>query len=654
MRDGNDCKHPIIRHKQGVFMSITPLLKDESLPVDSHFERRLKRGQRSTSLKENTQALVKKQSISFEKKSSFPDRHSKNIKAKRVENIAELRKIQECLMKNLTFSNGKIILQNEKIEFIIKKDLIISPKSKDQTTEFIYQRLLRAMTSQIYYFFDDEGYFVSLDTIDKLIKNRYGVVTTPFALEAQEELKTYYEDKTSLWGKEIESEVDYLELIQKLPPSKAIQKSKTEKEKLVISIYQKFYPVSKVTNAKALSTPQFAPITFLCSYEKLGLTKEDLFVHAVSSLKMSDAAIPYLQKLRILNFLRLFLACYLKRDEEITAPIIESIKAIREIAFKRDSAEFLDLVYEIDHLLRQKLTVPLLNLKAYPLKQILDVSHLFYEPLNGVKYTDFLNCLSTDLKFLAAQATVKVDPLNLFKDNKNGAFYSQIANFVVNQFIQLFEAEIVKCPDPKNIRQKLNHFSNVLIDLAYELVKKKKDYLTSFAIYSTLFIFELNQLMISDGNKGSFSKARKFGNTGSNENKFEKLKEIFSLSGNFLKVQEKMKKCQNLNLFFVPLFAPILTEFIHLIESLETEFKDVSKDIINNQKFHKISAKVWELSLMLQKVNNHLQKQPVDLHTNLDTYICQSHYSEDQLNEIYSKLKVILLNKKKLSSDTSP
>ncbi|HRD55475.1 MAG TPA: RasGEF domain-containing protein, partial [Parachlamydiaceae bacterium] len=612
----------------------------------------------SHSVAEKRHSVLKKHPIVSERKEivHHGDHHSKVIKAKRVEHISDLRKIHACLMKNLKFPSGKIILQNNQLEFFLQSDGDLSPRVKEQTGEFIYQRLLRAMTSQIYYFFDDAGYFVSFHSLNKLIKNRYGILTTPFANEVEENLKTYYEDKPNLWGDQIDSESEFLEHIQKLSfPKSSKLKKISEKEKLIISIYQCFYPVSAPVNVGEGQVPQFPPITFLCTYEKLGIITEDLFVQAAKSIAIEDIYMPYLQKLRILNFLRLFLASHLRKDEEITEPMLASIETMREFGYKIQKAEFTDLIYEIDHLLEQRKKSSLLNLDNCGWKTVYDVITLFLnDPLTGSKYTDCLTALSADLKYLAARVTVKLQPLALLKgkeSDETALFYNQIVTFIVDQFIQIFERETAKqVPDVKFIRNRLNYFFTILTDLSFMLAKER-DFLSSFSIYSALSIFELNQLMFSDDCKGTFSKTKKLKSL--SENKFEKLQNLFSYDNNFRHLRDKMTACQSKNLFMVPFLGPTLSDLTHALDAFEIEFAHTSKKVINNEKFYKIATRIWDISLMLQQVKVHFKNQPVNLYTNMDEHLNKTAYDEEKLLKIYQKLNKLLFIKKMISSNTS-
>jgi|GEM_PF-2461848 len=577
-------------------------------------------------------------------------RQIKHTKNKRVDVIIELRKVYDCLINVFNDKNNKITLtQSGLLKVTLNKNLNNNLEINQEVIKFIYHKILRGMTTHIDYFFDDRGYFVTLKEMDKLAIKIFPDFQSPFQIDVEDELKNYYEDKPMfLWVKNIVGESEYLDLISHLPFPKLLENQNfSNNEKLCISIFQRLYPSRGPKNITNEEVPLMSPITFLYSYKNY-LTTTELFNQALLVLNLPEEEMPHLQKLRVLNFLRVGIDSHLIQNEDIT----NSVKAvINKIVLMQTvkNQEFRDLCQEIQFLSEQmeldnlieKLEIP--SDAVYPVDKFLSI-----EASKTISHIDFINALTDDIKHMASQAFFNVTLSSLFKEkggNKTEIFYQGLMNFIANYFIKSFELRFDNYLDTHLIKNKLDHFFEIFIDVAYELVKKH-DYLSSFAIYNLLNVSIFSKLLttvIEKTDKNTFTKMKKNNISKGLETatKLQELDELFSFKNNLEMLRKKMKECQALHIYYIPLLGPIKNVLLHRVEMIEQTFTDDSK--INNSKLHMIAEEAWEVNKFLQDVKGHFKIQKVALKTDLNTYLeLNLSYNEEKLDEIYKTLNPYL------------
>lgn len=589
-------------------------------------------------------------------------RQIKHTKNKRVDIIIELRKVYDCLINVFNDKNNKIVLtQSGRLKVTQAKNLISNFEINQDIIKFIYHKILRGMTTHIDYFFDDRGYFVTLKEMDKLAIKIFGKDQSNLQVVIEDELVNYYEDKpVFLWGKNIIGESEYLALISQLPFPKGLENENfSMNEKFCISIFQRLYPSRGPKNITNEEVPLMSPITFLYTYKKY-LTTTELFNQALYALNLPEVDMPHLQKLRVLNFLRVGIDSRLIQSEDI----VSSVKAvINKIILMQTSKnqEFRDLCQEIQFLseqmeldsLLEKLEIP--SAPVYPVTKFLS-----FEASKMIQHVDFLNALTDDIKYMASQSFYNVTLESLFKEkagNKTEIFYQSLFNFIGNYFIKTFDLQFEELLNKNVIKNKLDHFFEVFIDVAYDLVKKH-DYLSSFAIYNLLNVSIFSKLLpeiMGKTDKNTFTKMKKHNISRGVDSttKLQELDELFSFKNNLETLRKKMKECQTLHLYYIPLLGPIKNMILHRVEMIEQTFGDDTQ--INNPKLHMIAEEAWEVNKFLQDVKGHFKNEKIALQTDLNSHLELNHdYDEEKLNEIYKNLNMILICcKQQIAEDES-
>ena len=581
---------------------------------------------------------------------TFRPQQSNEIKAKRVKKISELRNIHECLKKVFNEMNKKVVLVDGcKLKVIPNKDTSDNVEINQAVIHFIYQKILRGMTSNIYYFLDDRGYPVTLKEIDKLAQKKYSDVQDSLKDIVESELVDYYDEKSMfLWGDTVGNETEFISLISDLPCLKNEESEKaSENENLCQAIFQRMYPLRAVTNDLSREFPVMSPITFLCSYKKF-VTTENLFEQALRAVTLSEEEMPYVQKLRVLNLVRVWLDSHLFQDEPITRHMKGTIGKILAIGFVSEKQEFKDLCHEIFFLLEEYEMSCFLPEKFSPSKIPCRVENILCVDQSKIpNYINLLHGLADDFKYLAAESVATTTKTSLFKEkgaNSAQIFYNQIVSFGVAAFIKTFEPLLNSQPDAKGIKHKLDHFFTNFIDLAHELVKRH-DYLSSCAIYNLLNLTDLNTLLVvHDKKRNSVSKAKKMTilKSVALEHKLQELEDLFSVDRNFEVLRKKMKECQDSHLFFVPQFAPTKNEILHKLEKIEASFVNEPFQKINNEKLHMISDMEWGINELLQQVRGHLKDRQISVNTDIPRHLGDEYFNEEKLNEISKKIKHIL------------
>lgn len=572
------------------------------------------------------------------------------IKAKRVKNILELRNIHECLKKVFNEMNKNVVLVDGcKLKVIPNKDTSDNTEINQAVIHFIYQKILRGMISHIYYFLDDRGYPVTLREIDKLAQKKYSDVQDSLKDIVENELVDYYDEKSMfLWGDTIGNETEFISLISDLPfLKKQESEGDSENENLCQAIFQRMYPLRVVTNDLSREFPVMSPITFLCSYKKF-VTTESLFEQALRAMTLTEDEMPYVQKLRVLNLVRVWLDSHLYQDELITRHMKGTIGKILAMGFVSDKQEFVDLCHEIFFLLEEHEMSCFSPEKFSPSKITYEVEKMLFVDQSKIpNYINLLHGLADDFKYLAAESVATLTKTSLFKEkgtNSAQIFYNQIVSFGVTIFIKTFEPLLNSQPDAKGIRHKLDHYFTNFIDLAYELVKKH-DYLSSCAIYNILNLADLNTLLVvHDKKRNSVSKAKKMTilKSAAAEHKMQELQDLFSVDRNFEVLRKKMKECQDFHLFFIPQFAPTKNEILHKLEKIESSFENEPFQKINNEKLQMISDMEWGINELLEEVRGHLKDRQISVNTDIPRYLGNEQFNEEKLNEISKKLKHVL------------
>ena len=574
----------------------------------------------------------------------------KHTKNKRVDIIIVLRKVYDCLINVFNDKNNKIILtKSGQLKITQSKNLNNNLEINQNIIKFIYHKILRGMTTNVDYFFDDRGYFVTLKEMDKLAIKIFGDHQNSLQIDVGDELNSYYEDKPMfLWGKNIVGESEYLDVISHLPFPKVLENQDfSNNEKFCISIFQRLYPSRGPKNITNEEVPLMSPITFLYSYKKY-ITTTELFNQALFVLNLPEEDMPHLQKLRVLNFLRVGIESHLIQNEDVTCNVKAVINKIVLMQTVKNQ-EFRDLCQEIQFLSEQMELNNLLEKLEIPSNAVYPVAKfLSFETSKTISHIDFINVLTDDIKYMASQAFFNVTLSSLFKEkggNKTEIFYQGLMNFIANYFIKTFDLQFEELLNKNVVKNKLDHFFEIFIDLAFELVKKH-DYLSSFAIYNLLNVSVFSKLlpeMMEKTDKNTFTKMKKHNISKGLETatKLQELDELFSFKSNLETLRKKMKECQTLQIYYIPLLGPIKNTILHRVEMIEQTFSDDSK--INNLKLHMIAEEAWEVNKFLQDVKSHFKNQKIALRTDLNTYLeSNNNYDEDKLNEIYKNLKLVL------------
>lgn len=641
-------------------MNIQPVQSSNPVLTTAHrdFEG-LRKVKRSLSLKKSDQDII---NISRSNSQNSPKAKPKipsEINVKRVENISELRKIHVCLKNAFNDPNKRIVLtEDNELKTIPNKDYLANAEINQAVIQFIYQKILKAMTSQIYYFFDDKGYFVTLTEIDKLAKLKYANIQTQTRQDVENNLPDYYETKPMLlWGNELGNENEYIDSLINIPlvKDKELEKLQSNQRprpdvmrQLCLNVFQKMYPLSNVTNTNE-EIPIISPLTFLCSYKQY-VTTDELFEVALKSMSLPEKEMPYLQKLRILNFIRVWLSSHFYEDEVITRHMKGIIGKIIALGFASEKLEFTDLCHEIYSLLEEHENICFEPNPISPTKVPLEIDKMLFLDQGKTSYTNFINFLGNDIKFLASQAVIYTTTAQLFTDKIKGdaqLHYNKLVDFGVLHFIKTFEPMTLKA-DTKAIKQKLQQFLALFIDLAYDLTLKN-DYLSSYAIFNFLSLSGINKLLLSPElkkNRGSLSshKRQTILKSLSTEHKKQELEDLFSMFDNFSAIKNKMKECQEMHVPYIPCFAPLITDNLHKDEKINKCYEEDTHLIINSEKLKFISDLKWENNLFLEGVKSHFRGRQTVMNTDIERHLSLNDASQ-KLNEIADKIKNSLLAK---------
>jgi hypothetical protein len=618
------------------------------------------------------------------------------MKLTRVGYLSELRKIHDCLKKTFNDPTKKIILtEANDLGIISNDDGMVNIEINDKVIEYIYKKILRAMTSHIDHFFDDKGYPVTLTEIDKLAQIKFRDTATLNEIDkltqikfrehqnnikkddkahpanlteieklsqikfrehqnntkklVEEELANYYDQKRIfLWGHEISEEYEFISLIGRLPFPKQYETIPLN-QKTCLSLLQRLYPLRMANKPENGETPIMAPITFLCSYKGF-VTTDEFFEQVLRVIQLPDAEMPYLQKLRDVNLVRVWLSSHLFDNEKITRNNKTIIYSIITVGISSRKQEFADLCYEIYYLLEKRINLSVTKGVSYSLTEPYEVEQMLnIEKIRNPRYNDFLNSLTDEIKYASAQAVTNITSEELFNDkglvNEAGKFYNQLVSFGVTHFIKTFNAAIDAGTDARIIKHKLNHFFEIFTDITCVL-EKKHDFLSSFAMYSIFNIAEFSHLLSPPAkqNKNTNSKTRRLSLLKSSEtqHKMQAFDEVFAVHHNFEALRKKMAKCQDSHVFFVPFLAPITQELIYKMDNIKSRFPDVPLEI-NNERLHAISEEIWEVNQLLEAVKENFKVQQMSLNTDIGYHlIADGRYDENELNVLYKKLKIIL------------
>jgi hypothetical protein len=642
----------------------------------------LRRVKRSVSLKKNdseVNTLVRTNSKKIltpsPRLSNPPPFLATGMKDTRVQYLSDLRKIHECLKKTFNDPTKKIILtETNTLAIVAHDDAVINSEINEKVIDYIYKKILRAMITHIDYVFDDKGYPVTLSEIDKLAefkfrdtwhvkKDEKSYSTSSDAdkfthqklrdyqnftkMMTQEELSVYYENKSMfLFGSDISEECEYISLISKLPlPVTSLKDAPKLNLLRCLSLFQRLYPLGGLQENS--ETPVMAPITFLCSYKNF-VTTDELFEQILKAIELPEAHMPNLQKLRVLNVLRLWFESYLYTDEKITKKNKETIYSIITNGINSRKQEFVDLCYEIYFLLENRTAKNDPANISHSLNEPYEVEHMLnIEKNRNSRYQEFLNSITDEIKYAAAKTISNMPTFEIFDinshENEASKFYNQLVSFGVSHFIKTFNAAVLLPTEQRIIKHKLNNFFEIFTDIAY-MLEKKHDYLSSFAIYSMYNIAEFSLLLATkEPSKSINSKQRRLSLIKSSEtqNRMQALDEVFSVSHNMECLRKKMSKCQDSHTYFVPFLGPIWQELIYSAVNSES-FTTVSLEI-NNKKLHINAEKMWEVNSLLKLVKEGFKKQEITLNTDIGYHlIADGKYDEMELEALYKKLKIIL------------
>ncbi len=610
----------------------------------------LRQARRSLSIRKNDREISDLIRIS-PRSLALNSNHPTRINAKRIKMISELRKIHECLKQLFNEVNKKIILVDGcQLKVIPNKEFFNNIEMSQAVVNFIYQKILKGMTSHIYYFFDDKGYPVTLKEIDKLAQKKYVDVKDPFKTFVESDITDYYEEKSNfLWGNAIANETEFISLIADLPYPKDESLIFSENENLCQAIFQRMYPLRVVTNENCREVPVMSPITFLCSYKNF-LTTESFFEQALRAMHLPEDEMPYIQKLRVLNLVRVWLDSHLYQDETITRHMKGSIGKILAIGFVSEKQEFMDLCHEIFFILEEH-DLSCFSPERFSLpKNNYDVEKMLVsDQLKTPNYFQFINGLADDLKWLAGEAVSTVTKTKLFKEksiNEDQIHYNQMVSFGVQVFINTFDSLLNDEMDIKSIKNKLDNFFTNFIELGSELMRRH-DYLSSCAIFNLLSLTDLQNLLMlpHEKRRNSVSKAKKMTilKSSATEHKLLELQDLFSVDRNFEVLRKKMKECQEWNVFFIPQFAPTKNDILHKLEKIESSYENEPFQKVNNEKLQLISDMEWGINKLLEEVRGHLKDQQISVNTDIGKkLIIDQYFNEDKLNELSKKIKHIL------------
>jgi hypothetical protein len=580
-----------------------------------------------------------------------------NIHEKRIVYIKKLREIHSILRKiifnidpKVSYSDKKItvvtIAKNEGLHIVCTKDLKIDPLAK--VVDYIYEKLFQAIGAQIFHFFDDRGFSVNLKEIDILAVKMYSDFTNIFKERVQKALEDCYEIRDPyLWGKDI-TEYEFTQSLHDLPtPSTHETQGVSDKKKLCFILFQRMYPqdASKIDFNKPIISPQ----TLLCKYRDL-FTTDEVFEQILENFGLPDVEMPVLQKLRNLNFLRVWLESHLYPEEKITKKRRKIIDDILNIGFKSEAFEMVDLCYEINLLLDKSRSF---SQEGFVSPKVIryELEKIFQSELHKeYDYEELVDHVTADIKYLASQNYLTLTQNDLFSEkatNESLNFYNQIIDFGKTRFIQMFEFVLSdgKIIDVKFLKAQLIHFFKIFIDITAELIEKN-DFLSSMAFNNVLNTAELYQLIVSK-KQTTISKKEKFviNISPKQREKLKNLNILFNPSKNFSELRAKMEECYYSRIAYVPQVVTTKQVILHSLEKIDKDQKYMHvKGRINYVKMQAISQLIWDANCSLNSVRENFKDQKFIMNSDIGYQIItvNSKPDEDKLYMIYQKIRSLI------------
>ncbi len=491
----------------------------------------------------------------------------------------------------------------------------IDLSEKIKSKEMIYLKISRALGHEIYYFFDDSGRFITLSDLDKLVVKIYGLKDSEMQDEIRSDLNTLFANLHF----EIPEESVLVENLWKcsLPNFKNEFGKIENKSTICLSILLRLYPLSSPLNVERIhdkkdfvvnseKVPLFPPITLLCVYKEF-VSTEDLFKNIAIIIESKSDWIPWYQKLRIMNFCRVWLESNLYITEKKSPAVQNGLKKIIQVGMAHDDNEMNKACNELQELLENSMKSTFLIQSSGSLQKV-DLQADIHK---------WIDLIAADLSLISSEACLSLGVFVKNENDKTSVFFNKVTNYVVNSMTG-------------GRRENFIHFADFFVSLSLYLYERN-DFLSSFAIYSALHVYPIMDFLKSKDKKFKYNKLMR--------DQLKKLNEVYAIEDNYLLMRERVQECKRENIFYIPLPSLIKTKMLHLADSIELFGDEKNISIIDVEKFSEQASLSWALNQYFQDLRTqYIDKiQKETLQTTIMAELEKSTEIEEAALELFSK-----------------
>ena len=558
--------------------------------------------------------------IKFHEKNEIEEDFNKKIdfkyKSEDFITIKNLRNIYICLLQAHADKDIKLFINKKGFLKLSKsKSLEMTDLDKVKIQQNIFMNISSALKSEIFNFLDDKGHLVHLRVLEKLARKIFD-----FQTDISQDVEDFFEilsvGTLPLYFQE--SELNYS--IETLTIPDSFHDKFTDNEKFCIGLLQRLYPENtddkKYEIATLTNLPRWSPDVFLFSFNQF-ISTPQLLKMIKTMLEWPEENLPILQKVRILNFLRMLVKSFSYRFEvkSHTNKILKILEIGKKIGFESEC-----LSEEIYSLLNNSL----------PSKKVSGPEKLneFFKGVLKGTYQDkkhfmhMIDMIAEDLKILAGEAMYLISPEELSSDKKN---------FVSNRF-DSYETNLRRFILNLFDRNELNISADSLLRFCFHLASaslEKNDFFTSFIIYSCITtgpILELYEVehpkKISINPKSYLKKSSLVILSSKTWEIQNELSILFSLKNNRAKMISEIFKYNKQNILVIPEISLLKSCLINMKANYELHEESLKIDMaaIDMQIIHDTSHFTRKVESIMDNVILYYENSP-DLQTDLKSYI---------------------------------
>lgn len=504
-------------------------------------------------------------------------------------------------------------------------------KKGREISDHIHAMILNSIFNNVFYFLDDEGHLIDLQSLKILTEKKIAGLQEEKCSKIIS--KKLVENSQGYSDILLDSgEINLIKKLSLLPFPKRFQnEALNRKEKFCLALLQRIYPVQSVDDS---DIPILPPITFLYSYKKL-LSTPQLFHLIALALELPADEMPHSQKMRILNLCRSWYDSKLFKNDKDLETVKQAFAEIVEVSQRLHNEEISNFCLEIELAISSKpldfiYEIKLIN-AAENIKKIL-LGECATDEINN-----FISLISNDIKLISGSSIRQLCPSDLMQER----IETEASEFSNNMFslVGFYFRKVNSIIHPTLSKDDiLRNYFNFFISLSHALIMKN-EFWASFAIFSALHRQKLISQFSLNQSRKDLPQKLKSTDKDVDQNvevfkKFEEVRNYFSISSNFEKLNKTIERCKVERIPYIPQVALIANRAL-----LERE--SIKKIQNKNELFfsHIESIQFSHINTLLQETSYHIEKwvRKESIRTNVSLLI----YGNKDMSEIKDELPTL-------------